>query len=103
MKTKLLIFFTILGGIVNGQCVMVKDIFPGADSSMASSIINVGSTAYFLANDGINGKELWKSDGTVSGTVMVKDINPGSGSSGTTALMKDSKFAYPSSCNMVAS
>ena len=29
--------------------------------------------------DGINGIELWKSDGTANGTVMVKDINSGSG------------------------
>ena len=34
---------------------------------------------YFIANDGIHGKELWKTDGTLSGTVMVKDINTGSG------------------------
>ena len=27
---------------------------------------------------GINGTELWKSDGTEAGTVLVKDINPGS-------------------------
>jgi len=33
---------------------------------------------YFSADDGVNGKELWKSDGTATGTVMVKDIN-GSG------------------------
>ena len=33
------------------------------------------------ANDGTNGAELWKSDGTASGTVMVKDISSGSGSS----------------------
>ena len=35
----------------------------------------------FPSHDGTNGAELWKSDGTASGTVMVKDINSGSGSS----------------------
>ena len=38
----------------------------------------VGNTLYFRADDGINGSELWKSDGTASGTVMVKDIDSGS-------------------------
>jgi ELWxxDGT repeat protein len=36
----------------------------------------VGSTLFFTANDGVNGTELWKSDGTAAGTVLVKDINP---------------------------
>ncbi|WP_378105697.1 T9SS type A sorting domain-containing protein [Chryseobacterium sp. sg2396] len=35
----------------------------------------------FAANDGISGKEIWKSDGTVAGTSLVKDIAPNSGSS----------------------
>ena len=39
-------------------------------------MIAVGSTLYFSANDGSNGAELWKSNGTSSGTVMVMDINP---------------------------
>jgi ELWxxDGT repeat protein len=29
------------------------------------------------ADDGVTGRELWKSDGTTAGTVLVKDINPG--------------------------
>jgi ELWxxDGT repeat protein len=32
---------------------------------------------FFSANDGMTGRELWKSNGTTSGTVLVKDINPG--------------------------
>ena len=41
----------------------------------------VGNTLYFVANDGTNGEELWKSDGTASGTMMVKDISSGSSQS----------------------
>ncbi|MBI5757578.1 MAG: YbhB/YbcL family Raf kinase inhibitor-like protein, partial [Planctomycetales bacterium] len=37
----------------------------------------IGTTAYFTANNGTNGYELWKTDGTEAGTVMVKDIEPG--------------------------
>src|SRR5206468_940299 len=31
---------------------------------------------YFAANDGQNGLELWRTDGTTSGTFLVKDIDP---------------------------
>src|SRR5262249_56854931 len=34
--------------------------------------------AFFAANDGAGGEEVWKSDGTGAGTVLVRDINPGS-------------------------
>lgn len=36
---------------------------------------------YFSANDGINGEELWTTDGSPAGTQLVKDINPGPGDS----------------------
>lgn len=36
---------------------------------------------FFIADDGVNGRELWVTDGTEAGTVMVKDIFPGSSGS----------------------
>lgn len=47
-------------------------------SSYPSRLANVDGRLYFAATDGIHGKELWTSDGTVDGTTMVADINPGS-------------------------
>ncbi|WP_420538217.1 beta strand repeat-containing protein [Microcystis aeruginosa] len=61
--------------------VLVKNIFPGNNPSFSSSPRNlrvVGNTLYFTADDGENGRELWKSDGTATGTVLVRDIRPGS-------------------------
>ena len=57
--------------------VLVRDINPGANSSIPSNLTNVNGTLYFSATDGTNGTELWKSDGTSAGTVLVRDINPG--------------------------
>jgi ELWxxDGT repeat protein len=61
--------------------VMVKDIQPGPDYgfeySDSNQIVDVNGIAFFAANDGVHGDELWKSDGTPSGTVLVKDIEPG--------------------------
>ena len=62
---------------------LVKDIRTGSgsgyysNSSSPSDLTAVGSTLYFSANDGTNGRELWKSDGTASGTQLVKDIRTG--------------------------
>jgi ELWxxDGT repeat protein len=48
-------------------------------------LINLNGTLLYQGTDGgtspNHGVELWRSDGTVAGTVMVKDINPGAGDS----------------------
>ena len=62
--------------------VLVKDINPGARSSFDyrfSDFTVFNGALYFHANDGVNGAELWKTDGSAAGTVLVKDINPAAG------------------------
>jgi ELWxxDGT repeat protein len=71
---------------------LLKDINPAGDSwpgsgGSPSSFLDVNGTAFFTADDGVHGRELWKSDGTEAGTVLVKDIYPGSGGSARTGIL----------------
>ncbi|PIF30000.1 putative secreted protein (Por secretion system target) [Flavobacterium sp. 9] len=70
-------------GTENGT-VIVKDINPGNNSSMQNynnkqSFTVINNILYFNATDGVNGFELWRSDGTESGTYMIKDIKAETG------------------------
>jgi len=49
--------------------------FSYPNGSKPSHLTAVGTTLYFSADDGVRGRELWKSGGTASTTVLVKDIN----------------------------
>lgn len=64
-------------GTANGTY-MVKDINPGAASGVSNvhtEIHVVGHLVFFAADDGRNGFELWRSDGTEPGTFMVRNLN----------------------------
>ena len=71
---------------------LVANIAPGGADFFPTQLTNVNGTVFFRANDGANGQELWKTDGTLGGTTMVEDavpgggINPGAASSAPTGL-----------------
>ncbi len=63
----------------------MRDIRPGTANGVASYWFDgwarpVGNTVFFVGNDGIQGDELWKSDGTPAGTGIVADLTPAAAS-----------------------
>lgn len=78
--------------------VLLKDLWPGIDSSQPENLTSVGGFVYFSAEvhadsgssapevgetivEGDYGRELWRTDGTEAGTVLVRDIYEGNNSS----------------------
>lgn len=59
----------------------IIDIAPGAADTSPSGLVEFNGLILFNADDGIHGRELWKSDGTAIGTHLVKDIFSGPSSS----------------------
>ena len=60
-----------------GNSGLVKDINPvSSHDSNPHSMVAMGGVLYFIADDGVHGNELWRSDGTMGGTNMVIDLNP---------------------------
>jgi len=61
----------------------VKDIKTTVDptspfrDNFPTVFVELGGAVYFTANDGVNGTEIWRSDGTAAGTHIVKDLCPG--------------------------
>ena len=53
---------------------LVKDINPGDPSSAPEMFVRFGKAVYFRANDGEHGVELWRTDGTATGTTLVADL-----------------------------
>lgn len=66
-----------------GPAQLVADLHPGSApvGSFPHGFIASGSTAFFAADDGSSGYELWKTQGVPGDPVLVADIRPGGGSS----------------------
>jgi ELWxxDGT repeat protein len=78
---------------------LVKDIRPGSQSSSPTHFCKINNQLFFIANNGVNGFELWKSDGTDAGTQMIKDINLGTDDCNLTAITNLNGIAIFSSNN----
>lgn len=65
--------------LTDGVPFLVKDIntkfTDGPWSSSPYNFVNIGGSTLFVADDGLHGRELWKTNGTEGGTSLVKDIN----------------------------
>ena len=61
---------------------------------LPSQFTGLGGEVFFTANDGVYGVELWKTDGSFSGTQLVKDIMPGPGSSNPSQLQVMNGILY---------
>lgn len=72
--------------VEGGVPALVKDIWPGERGSNDYTsqhifLVDNSNNLLFSAEDGANGVQLWKSDGTAAGTSIVADINAGTASS----------------------
>src|SRR3954452_13790453 len=69
------------GPAAASSATFVRDINGGPADSTPQSFGDFGGAAMFFADDGVHGNELWRSDGTDSGTKLVRDVDPGPESS----------------------
>jgi ELWxxDGT repeat protein len=53
---------------------MIKDIFPGLEGSAPDQLTANAGVIVFSANDGTNGRELWRTTGKEFNTNLIKNI-----------------------------
>jgi len=63
-----------------GNNVFFKEIRPTIYNGVGKFAVNALGSIFFLGDDGTTGWELWKTDGTATGTVLVKNTRPGTDS-----------------------
>jgi len=72
----------LLASTIHGRAqssLLLKDIQSGPSSSLPARFVDIHGTCFFTAGEAVHGHALWKTDGTLRGTVLVKDFFPGPG------------------------
>jgi ELWxxDGT repeat protein len=64
----------------------VADVYPGTTGSDPDEFTRVGEKVFFVAQDPVNGRELWMTNIDTLATTLVKNLRPGSLSSNPHAL-----------------
>ena len=82
------------GGSSQRTPTLVQNVNPGRGRADPTDLINANGILYFAANDGTDGVELWRSDGTAAGTRLVSNIRPGSTGSSPTLLTAVDQTVY---------
>lgn len=72
----------------------LANINPGSPSSNPRDLVATSTFLYFSADGGVNGRELWRSDGTAAGTNQVTDLNPGASGSNPEDLAVVNNVVY---------
>jgi ELWxxDGT repeat protein len=77
---------------------LLRDINPGPPGAFSfgstPQFVTTRGVLYFAADDGEHGPELWRTDGTPSGTWMVKDLRPGRDGSAPEQLSADHGWVF---------
>ena len=89
-----LILVAPLIGQTTPQLTLLKDIQIGSASSNPENVTSLFNKVVFTADNGINGKELWASDGTQAGTILLKDFVVGGGSPVFSSFVELGGYAY---------
>jgi ELWxxDGT repeat protein len=98
-KAKILLLVALaspLTQVYAGAPKLVRDIntMPIGVSSDPKFLGTLNGWTYLAATDGVHGVELWKTNGTTTGTTMVTDAEPGTGSSNPSNFVTVGSVAY---------
>lgn len=70
------LYYSSSSDAVATSATLIKEINAAASSlPILSNVIHNGGTLFFTADDATNGRELWKTEGTLATTEMVRNIN----------------------------
>lgn len=69
-------------------------------TSFPQDLVSSNGFVYFTADDGIHGRELWRTDGTEEGTLLVDDLSPGPAGSEFKAFATCGPYLYFSALHL---